>query len=483
MLLREIVQKISKTAAAYLVGAIALIQLAPVFFTTFPPEEIIGLSQDSIMEILFITVALGFPIALTSAYFFDGNSKPLKQKTKERQVTASGDYKQKIAVIPFANLNKDDDGAFLVDGIVEDLITEFSMISEIEIVSRQTCFNLRDAHLSHKKYREDYELDYIVSGSIRTIDERIRISVELSETPDGNVIWSNKYDRVKEDIFDIQDEIVRKITIALIGGIEISSLKRAHRKPTENMTSYEFLLKGKDNHHKFTKEANEAALHNLDQAILMDTNNAQAYAWKACVIGQALGRGYCEMTNDKIDELLELLNKALEVDPNDFECHRMQAEVYLSMHDFDKSKISGQKATSMNPNDPRVISVYGEALLRLNDVEKGIEYLEKAYELDPIPQGQTTSDRRLAALFLGYFLKNDFDHCQKLNRDIVNIDIRTWLLNSYICNKEETNYLKDSWFIVGLDQFKSSDWDMEVDRFHLNNDPLKTRLIDFAKTI
>ena len=104
------------------------------------------------------------------------------------------------------------------------------------------------------------------------------------------------------------------------------------------------------------------------------------------------------MTNDKIDELLGFSEKALEVDPNDFECHRMQAEVYLSMHDFEKSKISGQKATSMNPNDPRVISVFGEALLRLNDIDKGLEYLEKAYELDPIPQGQTTSDRRLAAL-------------------------------------------------------------------------------------
>ena len=215
----------------------------------------------------------------------------------------------------------------------------------------------------------------------------------------------------------------------------------------------------------------------------MDSNNAQAYAWKACVIGQALGRGYCEMTNDKIDELLGLLEKALEVDPNDFECHRMQAEVYLSMHDFEKSRISGQKATSMNPNDPRVISVFGEALLRLNDIDKGLEYLEKAYELDPIPQGQTTSDRRLAALFLGYFLKNDFMHCQKLNEDIVNIDIRTWLLNSFMCHKKEINYKEDSWFKAGVNQYQNSDWDMEVDRFHLNDDSLKTRLIDFAKTI
>ena len=292
------VQKVWKSTIAYLVGSIAFIQLAPVFFATFPPEEMFGSSAEEIMPFLFILVALGFPVIIgLSIYFNQQNvkeSNPIKQTKK--------DYKQKIAVIPFANLNKDDDGAFLVDGIVEDLITEFSMISEIEIVSRQTCFNLREENLSHDEYQNKYELDYIVSGSIRAVENRLRISVELSETPDGNVIWSNKYDRVKEDIFDIQDEIVKKITIALIGGIEISSLKRAHRKPTENMTSYEFLLKGKDNHHKFTKEANEEAIKNLDLAISADANNAQAYAWKACVMGQAFYRVYTEMTDEKMGE-------------------------------------------------------------------------------------------------------------------------------------------------------------------------------------
>ena len=196
------VQKVWKSTIAYLVGSIAFIQLAPVFFATFPPEEMFGSSAEEIMPVLFILVALGFPVIIgLSIYFNQQNMKesnPIKQTKK--------DYKQKIAVIPFANLNKDDDGAFLVDGIVEDLITEFSMISEIEIVSRQTCFNLREENLSHDEYQNKYELDYIVSGSIRAVENRLRISVELSETPDGNVIWSNKYDRVKEDIFDIQDE-------------------------------------------------------------------------------------------------------------------------------------------------------------------------------------------------------------------------------------------------------------------------------------
>ena len=479
---KEMLSKIGKSTAAYLVGGIAFIQLAPVFFDTFPPEPLLGFSAEVLMQYLFALVAIGFPFVIILTYISSNNEENVS-KTDEEKVTASGDYKQKIAVIPFANLNKDDDGAFLVDGIVEDLITEFSMIREIEIVSRQTCFNLREENLSHQEYRDLYELDYIVSGSIRAVENRLRISVELSETPDGNVIWSNKYDRVKEDIFDIQDEIVRKITIALLGGIEISSLKRAHRKPTESITSYEFLLKGKDNHHKFTKEANAEAIVNLDLAITTDKNNAQAYAWKACVIGQAIGRGYCEMTDDKVGELLELLDKALEVDPNDFECHRMQAEVYLSMHDFENSKISGQKATSMNPNDPRVISVYGEALLRVDEIDKGLEYLEKAYELDPIPQGQTTSDRRLAALFYGYYLKDDFDKCQLLNNDIVNIDPRTWLLNSYMCHSRKYNYTSDTWFSRGLNEFNDLDWDMEVDRFHLNNEILKKKLTEFVKEI
>ena len=90
MLLREILQKISKTAAAYLVGGIAIIQLAPVFFNTFPPEEFLGLTEETIMQSLFVLVALGFPIALCIAYFY-GASKNLNEKLADKQLTASGE--------------------------------------------------------------------------------------------------------------------------------------------------------------------------------------------------------------------------------------------------------------------------------------------------------------------------------------------------------------------------------------------------------
>ena len=189
------------------------------------------------------------------------------------------------------------------------------------------------------------------------------------------------------------------------------------------------------------------------------------------------------MTDEKMGELLSLLEKALEVDPNDFECHRMQAEVYLSMHDFEKSKDSGRKATAINPNDPRVISVYGEALLRLRELDQGINYLEKAYELDPVPQGQTTSDRRLAALFLGYYLKNNFEKCQEINKNIVDIDIRTWLLNFHLHKTNSVDCSQASWFLKGKNDYVNLDWKMEIDRFHLNSEELNSELLDTIEAI
>ena len=481
--MRKFAKRIWKYTTAYVVASIGFIQLASVLLDNISSENIFGMASEGVMQLTFLLALIGLPIVMIVAYIFVKDDTSPNRRSQQSPLTASGDYKQRIAVIPFANLNKDHDGGFLVDGIVEDVITEFSMVREIEILSRQTCFNLREKNLTNEEYRTDYGLDYIVSGSIRAHEDRLRISVELAETLSGNVVWSNKYDRMKKDIFDIQDEIVRTITIALIGEIEISSLKRAHRKPTENMTSYEFLLKGKNNHHKFSKQANEEARKNLDAAIRADGNNAQAYAWKACAIGQALGRGYIEMSDDVLEEVRGLLGKALELDQNDFECHRMHGEVYLSMHQFEQALESSRKAFQINPNDPRVISVHGEILLRVGNIREGLQHLEKAYELEPIPAGQTTSDKRLAALFLGHYLEDDFMACQEIVAKMVNIDNRTWLLNIDLHAQSEKNHLETTWYSKAENDFLDLDWSMEIDRYHLNDKNLDVRLRELSKSL
>ncbi len=408
----------------------------------------------------------------------DGKNKISKKRSP------SVNKKLKFAILPFVNTSKDEDSGFLVDGIVEDLITEFSMMREFDILSRQTSVNFKDENQDIKEFSKKFDLDFIVTGGIRASGKRVRINIELSDANDESIIWSNKYDRVLEDIFDLQDEIVRKISIALLGEIEISSLQRSKRKPTENISSYEYLLRGKENHHKFTKEANLEALQNFDKAIEADAGNAQAYAWKCCTLGQAMFRGFSERKMEEIfADAKQNIDKALELNENDFECHRMLSAVYLSNHDYLLAEDHGRKAFNMVPNDPRVLSGYGEVLVRIGKVDKGLELLNKAFELDPIPQGQSTSDNRIKDLILGYFFAEDFNKVVELSFDIRVMDTRSLALILYSRSKLNQDIKVSSEYQSLKGEFKDTDWEQTIDRFHIQDEEIIKNLVVFMNTI
>ena len=392
--------------------------------------------------------------------------------------------KLKFAILPFMNTGNHEDSGFLVDGICEDLITEFSMMREFEILSRQTSINFKDEKKDIKEFSKEFNLDFIVNGSIRASGKRVRINIELSDARDDSIIWSNKYDRVLDDIFDLQDEIVRKISITLLGEIEISSLQRSKRKPTENISSYEYLLRGKEKHHQFTKEANGEALEYFDKAIQADPNNAQAYAWKVCTLGQAMFRGF----SDKETEILfaeakRNIDKSLECNENDFECHRMLSAVYLSNHDYILAEDHGKKSFNMVPNDPRVLSGYGEVLVRIGKVDEGLELLNKAFDLDPVPQGQSTSDNRIKDLILGHFFADNFNKVIELSFELRVMDSRSLALILYSRSMLDQDISKSDNYEILKREFKDINWDQTVDRFHIPNKDLNDKLISYMKSI
>jgi tetratricopeptide (TPR) repeat protein len=299
----------------------------------------------------------------------------------------------------------------------------------------------------------------------------------------GNVIWSNKYDEIQKNIFQIQDEIVTKIINSMIGKIELSSLQRANRKPTENMTSYELTLKGRALNQKFDKEANAEAIRVLDAAIEADEDNPLPYSWKACTMGQALALGFQEQTDEFMGTFLESLNKGIELNDNDWNANRIMGEVHLTMHDFDQTKVFATKAYNANPNNSAVLSIYADALLRTDEIDEGINILEKAMRLDPNPLGDLNSDRWLNALFFANYLNKDYMRCKEILAEIQEFNLRTWLTNLDIAKSNNEEYENESWFEKGLKNFKDSDWMMEVDRFHLSDENTKNHLISIANSI
>ena len=472
-----------KTSAAYAVVSFGIIQVASIATDNLSTESILGISSESFMQLLFIIILAIFPIALIVSYFVKRNS--LNRDTlKDFDETNKkiDDYRPKIGLVPFENLNKDSDGDFLVDGIVEDLITELSMVKEISVATRKTCFGFRGKDYTTTSFKDEWGFDFIVSGSIRSSNERLRISVELSDMNDDRVIWSNKYDRINTDIFEVQDEIVTKIIRCIIGEIEISSLKRAHRKPTDNMTSYEYTLKGRALNQKFEKEANAEAIKMLDAAIEADDTNPLPYSWKACTLGQAMTLGFRERNDENMEEFLGSLSKANELNDNDWNANRILGEANLTLQNFQQSKIYATKAYNANPNHPFVLSIYGDALIRNGEVQTGIKIFEKMYKLEPIPAMDSNSDRPLKKLFLAYYLNNDYQKCEEIFNQIEEHDFQDWFIYMHIKTKQNIEYIKDSWYEMGIEKFKDLNWKDEISLFHLNDKELKSSLESFAES-
>ena len=408
---------------------------------------------------------------------------PDSAKTSQQapETTVAADSKPRLIVLPFRNLNNVEDNDFLVDGIVEDIITEFSRINSIEIISRNTAFAFKGKEIDNSKIAAEFGIDFIATGSIRSSGSRIRISVELTDPATGSSIWSERYDRTMDDVFEVQDEIVRKVMVALVGKLEMAGLERAKRKPTDNLNSYEYLLRGRDFHHKFSKEGVLSAIEMLDKSIEADPNNAQAYAWKACSIGQGIGGGYLEGDEEtNFQKLQTSIQKAQELDENDLECNRILCEINKFFEDFEQSEYYGRKAYDINPNDPRVVCAYGELQVLTGRAEEGTELLIKAYELDPVGLGASNADKRLGDVMFGAYVKGDYQQCLEYDKKIGKKRPIAWAAKIASLSALSQTQEKE----VELSKFAAAYPDIvlgeEIDKLHFKDSSVKQTMKDFV---
>ena len=406
-------------------------------------------------------------------------SSAAPSSTQLRQQSANA--KPRLIVLPFNNLSNVEDNDFLVDGIVEDLITEFSRINSIEVISRNTAFSFKGKEVNNAQIATEFGIDFIANGSIRSSGNRIRISVELTDPESGNSIWSERYDRTMDDVFEVQDEIVRKVIVTLVGKLEMAGLERAKRKPTENLTSYEYLLRGRDFHHKFSKEGVLSAIEMLDKSIEADPNNALAYAWRACSIGQGMGQGYLEGNlEDILAEAKSMIQKSLELDENDFECHRLLCEINKFFKDFEQAEYYGRKGFEMNPNDPRIISAYGDLLVLTGRAGEGTDLLIKAYELDPVGMGASNADSRLGDVMFGAYMKGDYEQCLEYDKKTGKKKPLAWAAK--IASQQSLNQFKEKEVEMKkfADAYPEIVLDEEIDKLHIQDASAKQTMKDLV---
>jgi TolB-like protein len=192
-----------------------------------------------------------------------------------------------VAVLPFDNLSGPDDSYF-VDGIAEDIITALSHFSSLMVISRGSTFAYRGREVSDRDAAAELGAQFLVRGSVRRAGNRVRINIQLLDAHAGSTLWAHRFDREIEDVFVVQDELSSTIVSTLAGRVEAARLAKARRVPRERLDAYDYVLRGKEHHHRQTREDTEAAIDMFEHAIEADPGYAQAHAWLACGLGLAM---------------------------------------------------------------------------------------------------------------------------------------------------------------------------------------------------
>ena len=185
---------------------------------------------------------------------------------------------QSVAVLYFENLSGVKEDEYLRDGVTEDIITELSKIKGLKILSRPTVLPYRDKSVTAAQVGQQLKASFVLAGSIRRAGNRLRISSQLVDAQTDSLVWSERYDREMADVFDVQDEIARKIAAALRVTLSPQEQQALAAKPTENLQAYDLYLRGKSYARRLTRQDLEFALQMFENAASLDPGFALAHA-------------------------------------------------------------------------------------------------------------------------------------------------------------------------------------------------------------
>ena len=295
----------------------------------------------------------------------------------------TGVVKPTVAVLPFANMSGDPEQEFFVDGLTEDILTELSRRRELFVISRTSTFVYKGKSANLREVAQKLGARYLVEGSVRKASDRLRVTVQLIDTASDAHIWAERYDRKLDDVFAIQDEITSAIVATLPGRLEAAQHDQLARLKPSNLAAYECVLAAKVLHHRSTREDNEAALRLVDRALRLDPDYAHAHAWRGCILGQAWGYGWCKDKDATFSEVGFELSRAVTLDDNDADVHRILAAVAIVQNDMSRARYHQDRALALNPNYDLVVVQMGELFTWLGQSEEGVEWIRKAMKLNP----------------------------------------------------------------------------------------------------
>lgn len=423
-------RKVYRVAAAYVIAAGGIIQLAS---AAFPAWEL----PNWALRLVIVLLLIGFPIALLLAWAFDVTPQGIKTtpasapKANLRRnllvLVAAGvlvsaiagfflllprasahKIDKSIAVLPFENLSDDKENAYFADGIQDDVLTNLSKIGDLKVISRTSVMPYRGKASNVREIGKALGVATILEGSVRRIGNRVRVNVQLINAENDQHIWAEDYDRDLTDVFAIQTDLAKKIVGELQAKLSPAEQAQMERKPTENGEAYLAFVQA---HNLFVTGVEDIGkLKQSEQlyarAIELDPKFALALAWYSQLESWIVHT--FDPTRERREKARALADQALQLQPDLPEAHlALGFSQYYGDNNFESALKEFEIAQRGLPNDADGYLALGAIQRRLGKWSESTASLEKAASLNP------KDSWVLQNLALNYEMLRDFDAANK----------------------------------------------------------------------
>jgi adenylate cyclase len=298
--------------------------------------------------------------------------------------------KPSIAVLPFLNMSGDPEQEYFTDGITEDIITELSRFHSLFVIARNSSFSYKGKSPDIRQVGRDLGVRYVLEGSIRKSSNRIRVTGQLIDTLTGNHIWAERYDRVLEDIFAVQEEVTLAIVAAIAPQIESTEQSKAARRRPDDLSAYEIALLAWAHAWQGFASADrtplDQAIREAREALAIDPRSILALHTIAFACGMSV---FLLMAVDREHSLREATlaaARAIELDSTDALGYAMRGFCVLlggQLDRYSEALEDAQRAHKMNPNDVFVLGRLAWLEAGVGEYDRAIEHGHQILRLNP----------------------------------------------------------------------------------------------------
>ncbi|MCP5086110.1 MAG: tetratricopeptide repeat protein [Rhodobacteraceae bacterium] len=311
--------------------------------------------------------------------------------------------KPSIAVLPFGNLSETAGQEYFADGMTEDLITDLSKISGLFVISRNSSFAFRDATADTSAVARALGVRFILGGSVRRVENQVRINVRLVDGLRGDLVWAERYDREYGGILAIQDDVIAGIVNAMAVELTDDEQSQISALPTENLEAYDYYLKAeRQAYYAETGSAGEA-LKLYQRAISLDRGFAEAYAGYARVAVDILSFGYFDNLPSAVarKRAFEAASRAIQLKPGLARSFSVLALLQMLEGNHSDALNSAQKAVELAPNDAEAKLNLAVVLIYAGRHEDALREFETLQRLNPKPPEHVREYHALALFLVG----------------------------------------------------------------------------------